>query len=91
LASLLGRGLVVEGANWLALKMIFFSCAIFCGIGLRILGRPFGAALGTILAGQGTAETEVVLSNAMRMSKRVVLLLWAFVAATAYVGVAKAF
>ncbi|MFT3964271.1 MAG: hypothetical protein QM690_00125 [Sphingobium sp.] len=90
LVSFLGHGPVMEGANWLALKMIFFSCAIFCGIGLRILGRPFGAALGTILEGQGTSATEAALTDAMRQSKRIVLLLWTFVAATAYVGVTKA-
>lgn len=88
-ASLAGVGPVVEGGNWLALKMIFFSCAIFCGIGLRFLGRPFGAALGVILAGKGDAATEAKLSNAMMHSKRVVLLLWGFVIATAFVGLTK--
>ena len=88
-ASFAGFGPVAEGANWLALKMIFFACAIFCGIGLRILGKPFGRALTTILDGRGTDETEAELLGAMRQSKRIVLLLWAFVLAAAFVGVAK--
>jgi hypothetical protein len=87
----MGHGPVIAGAGWLSLKMIFFGCAISCGISLRILGKPFGRALATILAGQGTPEIEAQLDNAMQQSKRVVLLLWAFVAATAYVGLAKTF
>jgi hypothetical protein len=89
IASFAGTGPVVDGGNWLALKMIFFSCAIFCGIALRFLGRPFGEALGLILAGKGDAATEAKLSNAMMHSKRVVLLLWGFVIATAFVGMTK--
>jgi len=90
IASLAGAGPVVEGVNWLAIKMILYACAIGCGIALRLLGKPFGAAYGQIMAGNSTPEIEAALSQSMQRSRKVVILLWLLVATTAYLGVTKA-
>lgn len=91
IASLAGIGPAVEGANWLAVKMMLFAGAIGCGIGLRILAKPFVAAYSRIMERGSTPDVEAALSRAMRQSKQVVLLLWLLVAAAAYIGVAKGF
>lgn len=88
-SSLAGLGPVMPGINWLALKFIFYAGAIGCGITLRLLGKPFGAAYAQIMAGHSTPELEARLANAMQTSRKVVVLLWVFVAATAFLGITK--
>lgn len=89
-ASLAGFGPVVEGANWLAAKFILFAGAIGCGIGLRLLGRPFGKAYTQIMQGGSTPALERDLQRAMQQSRRIVVVLWILVAMTGFLGLAKA-
>lgn len=89
LLSLAGKGPVMAGTDWLAIKALLFAAIIACGLGLRILGKPFGEALGQILAGQTSPQTEQRLNSAMTQSKRIVVLLWLLVAIAAYMGLTK--
>lgn len=89
ITSLLGRGPFVAGNDWLAVKAILFGLVIACGLALRVLGKPFGQAYAQIVAGNSTPEVEARLSDAMVKSKRVVVVLWLLVAATAYLGLTK--
>lgn len=91
IASLAGAGPVAAGANWLAAKLILFGAVIGCGIALRVLGRPFGQAYGQIMAGQSTPALELSLQATMRQTRLVVVVLWALVAVTAFVGLTKGF
>jgi len=91
ISSLLGHGPVVAGQDFLAVKAILFSGIIACGLMLRLLGKPFGEALGQILAGHSTPATEAVLQRAMVRSRIVVLVLWLLVIVTAYIGLTKSF
>jgi len=88
-SSLAGKGPFLAGNEWLAMKAILFAGVIGCGLMLRILGRPFGAALAQILDGRSTPEVEARLRETMVQSKRVVLVLWALVACIAFLGLTK--
>jgi hypothetical protein len=90
-ASLVGLGPVADGAHWLAAKLILFGAIIGCGIALRVLGRPFGRAYAQIMNGGSTPELELALQTAMQRSRNVVVVLWILVAATAFIGLTKAF
>jgi hypothetical protein len=91
ISSLLGHGPVVPGVGFLAVKAILFSAIIACGLMLRILGKPFGEALGQIMDGNSNPANEAALRLAMFRSRIVVLVLWLLVAVTAYLGLAKSF
>lgn len=91
ITSLLGHGPFAPGAGFLAVKAILFSGIIACGLMLRVLGKPFGTALGEILNGNATAAIEGELQRTMFHSRIVVLVLWLLVIVTAYIGLAKSF
>ena len=90
-SSLLSYGPIVAEAGFLAVKCILFSGIIACGLMLRILGKPFGEALGQILSGHSTPATEAALRLAMSRSKIVVIVLWLLVAAAGYIGLVRSF
>lgn len=89
ITSFAGKGPFAPGNEWLAVKVILFAGVIACGLILRVLGKPFGEAMGQILAGQSTPEIEAKLRTAMGQSKRVVVILWILVAVIAFLGLTK--
>ena len=91
LGSIAGYGPVIEGANWLALKLILFAGIIACSLALEILGKPMLAALDPIMQGNSTPELEAKLSRAVQTSRGVVVVLWGLIAVTGFLGVAKFF
>lgn len=91
ITSLLGHGPFAQGADFLAVKAMLFSGIIACGLMLRVLGKPFGTALGEILNGKTTPAIEAKLQRTMFHSRIVVLVLWLLVIVTAYIGLVKNF
>lgn len=91
ISSLLGHGPFARGADFLAVKAMLFSGIIACGLMLRVLGKPFGTALGEILNGKTTPAIEAELQRTMFYSRIVVLVLWLLVIVTAYIGLVKHF
>lgn len=90
-SSILGHGPLIEGANWLGVKLMLFSGIIACGLGLRIMAGPFVGYYTIIMAGGSTPELEEKLSTNMAQTKLVVVLLWIFVLAAGFLGVSKFF
>lgn len=91
ISSILGQGPLIEGVNWLAVKLILFSGIIACGLGLRLMAGPFFGYYTTIMNGGSTPELEEKLSTNMAQTKLIVVVLWVFVIAAGFLGVAQFF
>jgi hypothetical protein len=74
---------------WLAWKVGLYALAMACGLGIRIVLRSFGPALGALLAGDRSAENETRLAASLRRTYPLVWTIWAAVVAAAYLGIAK--
>ena len=87
--SLLGKGPVVPGANWLAIKLIIFAIIIGLGLGIRVAFKPFAIAFGQLVAHGSTPEIEAAMERAHANVRPVVLALWAALVVEAFLGLSK--
>lgn len=76
-------------AGWLAGKVLAYAVCIAGGLGIRVVMRPLGPALGAVIAGRGTAEDDRVVAGTIRAAVPWVYLVWAAVLVAAFLGVAK--
>jgi len=83
------RGVGHLSADWLSLKFLIFAALIFCGILLRIVGKPLGPALMQVLSTGSTPELETVVKQTFARTRPFVLAIWALLLVSAYVGLAK--
>jgi hypothetical protein len=74
---------------WVPLKVGLFAIAVGCGLGIRILLRQFGPALGALLAGDTSPGVEETLSRSLARTRPLVLVIWACVVSAAALGIAK--
>lgn len=91
-----GYALIVEAPfgvetnpKWLALKVIAYALAIFCGIMIRISLRPFAPAWGKLMETGSTPEVEAAISGSMRRAIPWVYGIWVMVLVAAFFGVFK--
>lgn len=80
---------VTTNPRWLALKVLFYSFAIFGGIQIRRTLVAFGPAMGKILAGNSDAEAEGAVVLSLKRSLPWVHTIWFCVLAAAFLGVTK--
>ena len=85
--SIVGDGPV--RADWVAIKIGIFGILVALGLAIRIAIRPFGAALGAIIAGGSTPETETKLEGSLRLARPLVVAIWVGLIAAAALGIAK--
>jgi hypothetical protein len=74
---------------WVPLKVGLFALAMACGLGIRVLLRPFGPALGRLLGGDTSEEVEGALARSLARTRPLVLVIWASVITAAALGIAK--
>jgi hypothetical protein len=88
-SSLTGHGPIVQGAGWLAAKLIIFAGIIGLGLGIRATFKPFAVAYGQLVTKGSTPEIEAAMKAAQGRVRPVVLTLWAALVVEAYLGLSK--
>jgi hypothetical protein len=76
-------------ADWLALKALLFALAVTMGVGIRVTFAPFGPAFARLMTEGSSAEVEERMSTALARAKPFVLVLWAIIAAAAFIGISQ--
>lgn len=86
-ASLVGDGPL--RADWVAFKVGIFGVLVALGLAIRIAIKPFGPALGSIIADGSTPSAESALEGSLRTARPLVIAIWVGLIAAAALGVAK--
>jgi len=76
-------------ADWIAVKFLLFAALVFCGIMIRILGRPIGPALRQVLSTGSTPDLEADIARGFDRTRPFVLGIWLLLLVTAWVGLSK--
>jgi hypothetical protein len=79
-------------ARWLALKVMLLAVIITCGIAIRFILRPFGAAFGSLVSSTDDAARaahQAVLSATIRRAQPFVGVIWLCLLTAALMAVAK--
>lgn len=94
LAGLVTAALVLEPPGgalplFVQIKLLILAAAIGCGLWIRVILGPFGAAFGALAAGRAEAAEDAVIHSALARARPIVLCLWALLLAAAGLGIAK--
>jgi hypothetical protein len=76
-------------ADWISIKFAIFALLIFCGIMIRVFGKPIGPALRAVLAGGSTPELEADIARGFSRTRPFVLSIWVLLLCAAMVGILK--
>lgn len=82
-----GRGHLLT--DWLSLKFVLFAAIVFCGIMIRVRGKPMGPALKRLFAEGSSPEVEATITATFARTRPFVLSIWALLVVAAYVGISK--
>lgn len=74
---------------WLAAKLYLFAFLVFCGLMIRRGLPPFIAGCAALAAGRETPESDRAMAASLARMRPWVLAIWAGLAASAVLGVAK--
>jgi hypothetical protein len=77
--------------KWLGAKVLLYTVAIACGLGIRLTLRPFGPAFGALMTTGSTPEIERTLKSSIDGCLPYVWGIWGSVLAAAALGVLKPF
>lgn len=86
-ATLRGAGPIT--GPWLGIKLLLFALAITCGLVIRRVFAPFGAAFARLGAEGSTPEIERAIDTSLRRTRPFVIVIWGCLIGAAAVGVAK--
>jgi hypothetical protein len=75
--------------KWLGAKVLLYTVAIACGLGIRLTLRPFGPAFGALMSTGSTPEVESTLKRSIDGCLPYVWGIWLSVLAAAALGVLK--
>ncbi len=78
-------------SSWLSLKIVVFGLIFGAGIGIDRSFQPLVPAFGRLAQEGSTPEIEAVIRRTVNTTCGFVLLIYALVAAAAYLGIAKPF
>ena len=73
-ATLTGR---LQGASWIAAKLLAFAFLVFCGLMIRRHFGGYGAGYAALLAGEPTPEQNAAMQRSLRRMRPWVLAIWA--------------
>jgi hypothetical protein len=76
-------------ADWISIKFVLFAMLIFCGIMIRMFGKPIGPALRRVLAEGSTPELEADIQRGFARTRPFVLAIWFLLLCAAWVGITK--
>ena len=83
------RGTGPLAGAWVGIKLLLFALAISCGLMIRKLFAPFGAAFGRLASEGSTPDLEQALDTSLRRTRPFVIVIWACLIGAAAVGVIK--
>lgn len=75
--------------TWLAAKFLVLATLIFCGIMIRLRGKPLGPALRELFATGSTPQLEATIQQTFARTRPFVLAIWALLVVAAYIGISK--
>ncbi len=75
--------------DWVSLKFALLAAMLFCGIMIRMLGKPSAAALRQIFTTGSTPELEDIVRRTARRTRPFVLGIWVLLVIAAYTGISK--
>ena len=75
--------------TWLAAKFLILATLIFCGIMIRLRGKPMGPALRELFANGSTPELEATIQQTSARTRPFVLAIWVLLVVAAYIGISK--
>lgn len=79
---------LIDLALFLALKLAILGLAVGLGLAIRIVLKPFEAAIGTLARGAADEATNAVIARSIGRVRILVVGLWALLLAAAYLGIA---
>ncbi|MEV6968237.1 hypothetical protein AB0M47_24315 [Hamadaea sp. NPDC051192] len=82
---------VTTNPRWLGGKLLLYTTAIACGLGIRLTLRPFGPAFGALMSGGSTPTVELAMTRAINGCLPYVWGIWGSVLGAAALGVLKPF
>jgi hypothetical protein len=83
----LALGLIVDWPLYIRLKCLALAGAILCGLAIRAYLAPFSKAMAGLAAGAPSPEDNAAIKRALDNARPIVVLIWALVAAAAFLGV----
>ena len=85
--ALAGNG--VTPAGWVGAKLIVFGLIVACGLSIRLVFAPFGAAFARLAENGSSPDVEQAISGALARSRPFVLSIWVLLVAAAWLGLTK--
>ncbi|MEL7297950.1 MAG: hypothetical protein AAGJ86_09830 [Pseudomonadota bacterium] len=76
-------------SDWVAIKMLLFATAITCGLMIRKVFAPFGAAFGQLVTQGSSPEVEQTIDGSLKKSRPFVIVIWLCLIAAAAVAAIK--
>jgi hypothetical protein len=84
-----GRGPIVPGTTWLALKLIIFAGIMCSGLAIRVTFKPFVADFGRLVREGSTPEIEAAMKRGKARVRPFVLAIWVALVVEAFLGISK--
>lgn len=88
LAGLVAFAGFLQMPAFLAGKLIILAGAVALGLAIRIVLKPFEAAIGVLAAGKADDATNAVIASAIQRVRILVVLLWGLLLGAAWLGLA---
>ena len=86
--AFMGLAGVIELALFISLKLAILGVAVGLGLAIRVVPKPFEAAIGTLARGQADEATNSIISASIGRVRVLVLILWALLLGAAFLGIA---
>ncbi|KPP80397.1 MAG: hypothetical protein HLUCCA04_13310 [Oceanicaulis sp. HLUCCA04] len=79
---------VIELALFISLKLAILGAAVGLGLAIRVVLKPFEAAIGSLARGHADDVTNAVISQSISRVRVLVVMLWALLLGAAFLGIA---
>ena len=76
-------------APWLGVKLLAFALCVCSGIGIRLVCKDFGHALGAVMAGNPGPNDEATIARCLGRARPFVLAIWGALLVAAWFGLTK--
>lgn len=88
LAAAAGLAGILGMPAFLAGKLVLLAIAVLLGLAIRMVLKPFEAAIGVLASGRADDQTNAVIAQAIGRVRVLVVLLWALLLGAAWLGIA---
>ena len=74
-------------ADWLALKLLLFAVTVACGLAIRMVLTPFGAAFASLMEEGPRPDTEGAIQRSLSRARPFVIAIWIALVLEAMLGI----